>query len=159
MNKVILVGRLIRDPEFNTTSGGIQMCRFTVAVDRPYSGRDGGERQSDFLNVVAWRQQAEFVSKYFRKGSAIAVIGSIRTGSYDAQDGTKRYTTDIYADTVEFVPKSYEDSSSTGSTSYNTSYGGQTGPSISVAEPKKAQKSKKIDDLEVINDDDNDLPF
>ena len=157
-NLVVLTGRLTADPELKTTPNGIPVTSFSIAVNRNY--RSGEEPQTDFINIVAWRQQAEFVSKYFRKGSAIAVIGSIRTGSYDAQDGTKRYTTDIYADTVEFVPKSYEDSSSTGSTSYNTSYGGgQSGPSISVAEPKKAQKSKKIDDLEVINDDDNDLPF
>jgi len=162
LNKVILGGRVVADPELKQTPSGVSVLRLRVAVNRRFSNRNAEqtEPQADFFDVVAWRQTAEFAAKYFRKGSAIAVIGSIRTGSYDAQDGTKRYTTDIYADTVEFVPKSYEDSSSTGSTSYNTSYGGgQSGPSISVAEPKKAQKSKKIDDLEVINDDDNDLPF
>ncbi len=143
MNKVILIGRLVRDPELNTTSGGVSVCRFTVAVDRPYSSKEG-ERQADFLPVVAWRQVAEFVNKYFRKGSPCAITGSIRTGSYDAQDGTKRYTTEIYADTVEFVPRNNDDYSGTT----------QSAP----AQPSKAQKNK-IDELEVIKDDDGELPF
>lgn len=143
MNKVILIGRLVRDPELSTTSGGTSVCRFTLAVDRPYS-KDSTERQADFLPCVAWRSNAEFVSKYFHKGSPCAVVGSVRTGSYDAQDGTKRYTTDIFVDNVEFVPRSNDDYSS--------------GSKPASMQQPRAQKNK-IDELEVIKDDDGELPF
>lgn len=143
MNKVILIGRLVRDPELSTTSSGMSYCRFTLAVDRPYN-KDSSEKQADFIPIVAWRQSAEFVNKYFRKGSPCVVTGSIRTGSYDAQDGTKRYTTDVFAENVEFVPRTNDDFSS-GS--------GQA----STVQPKTSKP--KIDELEVIDSNDGDLPF
>ena len=137
MNKVVLIGRLARDPDSSTIGAGTARCRFTVAVDRPFF-KGEGEKQADFISVVAWRQQAEFVSKYFRKGSPIAIEGSIRTGSYEAQDGSKRYTTDVYAERIEFVPR-------------NADGGDVTMPS--------AQRKTQISDLEEIKDDDTDLPF
>ena len=102
MNKAILIGNLTKDPELSTTNSGISVCRFTLAVSRRFIG-SSGERETDFLNIIAWRSQAENCSKYLRKGSKCAVIGSIQTRSYDAQDGSKRYITEITADEVEFL--------------------------------------------------------
>ena len=101
MNNVCLVGRLTRDPELRTTSSGLSTCRFSIAVD----GRPGanGEPHTDFINIVVWRNQAENVSKYCKKGSLVGVTGRIQTGSYQAQDGTTRYTTDVVADNVRFL--------------------------------------------------------
>ena len=102
MNKVILIGNLTKDPELTTTNSGISVCRFTLAVSRRYVGTSG-ERETDFLNIVVWRNQAENCSKYLKKGSKCAVVGSLQTRSYDAQDGSKRYVTEITADEVEFL--------------------------------------------------------
>ena len=102
MNKVVLVGRLTRDPEVRTNSSGISSARFTVAVNRNYKNREG-QYDADFVSCVAFRNTAEFIGKFFKKGSMIGLEGRIQTGSYDAQDGTKRYTTDVAVDNVEFV--------------------------------------------------------
>ena len=117
MNNVSLIGRLTADPELRHTQSGIAMTRFSIAVDRQFT-KAGEEKQADFINIVACRQTAEFICKYFGKGQRIAITGSIRTGSYTAQDGTKRYTFEVYADNVEFCePK--RDSSYSGGNSYN----------------------------------------
>ncbi len=100
LNCAVIMGRLTTDPELRTTSSNISFVRFSVAVDRAYQ-RQGSERQTDFINVVAWRQTADFVSKYFRKGQMIAVQGSIQTGSYE-KDGVRRQTFEILADNVSF---------------------------------------------------------
>lgn len=102
MNKAIIIGRLTRDPEMRTTTSGINSTTFTVAVSRNYTNPNG-ERETDFLNCVAWRKQAENIAKYCTKGSQVAVEGRIQTRSYDAQDGTKRYVTEIIADNVTFL--------------------------------------------------------
>ncbi len=102
MNKVILIGRLARDPEMRTTNSGTSVTRFTLAVTRPFQDQNG-ERGADFINCVAWRRQAENIAKYCSKGSQVAIEGRIQTGSYDAQDGTKRYTTDIICDNCTFL--------------------------------------------------------
>ena len=99
MNKVILIGRLTKDPELRFTEGsGMAVSRFTVAVNRQFK-----KDETDFINCVAFGKTAETISQYLTKGRQIAVIGSIRTGSYDAQDGTKRYTTDVAVESFEFV--------------------------------------------------------
>lgn len=97
MNNVSLIGRLTKDPDLKTTQSGLSVCRFTVAVDRPYSK----EKQTDFINCIAWRQTADFICKYFTKGQRIALIGSIQTGSYE-KDGSKVYTTEVNVSNVEF---------------------------------------------------------
>lgn len=102
MNKVILIGNLTRDPELNTTPSGVSVCKFSIAVQRRFVNSEG-EREADFLNIVAWRGLGENCHKYLRKGSKAAVVGNIQTRSYDAEDGTKRYVTEIIADEVEFV--------------------------------------------------------
>ena len=102
MNKAILIGRLTRDPEMRTTSSGIATTTFSIAVNRNFTNQNG-EREADFINIVTWRKQAENVAKYCTKGSQVAVDGRIQTRSYDAQDGTKRYVTEVVADNVTFL--------------------------------------------------------
>lgn len=102
MNKAILVGNLTKEPEQRTTSSGIAVTSFTVAVRRRYKDADGNY-QADFINCVAWRSTAEFVAKYFTKGSRIGVAGTIQTRTYDDQNGNKRYVTEVVADEVEFA--------------------------------------------------------
>ena len=109
MNKVILVGNLTRDPEYQTTPSGVSLARFSIAVQRRYSNADGN-READFINLVAWRGQADFVNKYFKKGSRIGVCGSLQTRSYEANDGTKRTVTEVVVDDVEFVGPKQDDS-------------------------------------------------
>ena len=102
MNKVILIGNLANDPEPFTTQSGISRSTFRIAVQRRFANAQG-VREADFLTVVAWRQSADFCNRYLTKGSKVAVEGSIQTRSYDAQDGSKRYVTEIIADSVESV--------------------------------------------------------
>ena len=102
MNKVILIGNLTRDPELSTTSSGINYCRFSLAVQRRFAG-SSGEREADFINIVVWRAQADNCHKYLKKGSKACVVGNLQTRSYDGQDGTKRYVTEVVAEEVEFL--------------------------------------------------------
>lgn len=102
MNKVLLVGNLTKDPELTTTTNGISVCRFSIAVSRRYVGASG-ERETDFINIVVWRGQAENCHKYLKKGSKCGIVGTLQTRSYDAQDGSKRYVTEVVADEVEFI--------------------------------------------------------
>lgn len=101
LNKVILMGRLTRDPELKYTPANVPVCSFSVAVDRRFV-KQGEQRQADFINVVAWRQSAEFVSKYFAKGRMINVVGSLQTRTWDDAQGVKRYVTEVIADEVNF---------------------------------------------------------
>lgn len=102
MNKAILIGNLTKDIELSTTPSGISVAKFTVATQRKYANADG-EREADFHNCVAWRGLAENLAKYCGKGSKISVVGEIQTRNYEAQDGTKRYVTEIVANEIEFV--------------------------------------------------------
>ncbi|MGM9646551.1 MAG: single-stranded DNA-binding protein [Eubacteriales bacterium] len=106
-NKVILGGRLTADPELKTTQSGTSVTSFSVAINRKYAA-DGQQPQADFINVVAWRQTAEFVSRYFRKGSSICVTGSLQTRSYTDRDGQKRTVTEVIADEANFVDSKSE---------------------------------------------------
>ena len=101
MNKVMLIGRITKDPELRYTSSNIPSVRFTLAVNRPFENQNG-ERETDFINIVVWRKQAENVKKYVSKGSLVAVEGRIQTGSYE-KDGQRIYTTDVVADNVQFL--------------------------------------------------------
>ncbi|MCQ2532475.1 MAG: single-stranded DNA-binding protein [Saccharofermentans sp.] len=102
MNKVILVGRLTKDPEVKNTSSQVPFCNFTVAVDRRFKDANG-QRQADFISCVAWRQTASFIGSYFRKGSKIGLTGSIQTRTYDDNNGQKRYVTEVVVEEAEFV--------------------------------------------------------
>ena len=102
MNKVILIGNLANDPEARTTQSGISQSTFRLAVQRRYANQQG-VREADFFTIIAWRQTADFCNRYLSKGRKVAVEGSIQNRSYDAQDGSKRYVTEIFADSVEAV--------------------------------------------------------
>ena len=101
INKVILMGRLCADPELRNTQSGIAVCRFRIAVNRQYS--KSSDQKADFINIVAWRQLADLCGRYLSKGRKCAVVGSIQTRTYDAQDGSKRHVTEVVADEVEFL--------------------------------------------------------
>lgn len=103
LNKVILGGRLTADPVLKTTPSGISVTSFTVAVNRRFGGKNGEDAQADFFNVTAWRQTAEFITRYFRKASSICVVGSIQTRTWMDQNGQKRFATEIVADEAYFV--------------------------------------------------------
>lgn len=102
MNKVILVGRLTKDPEIKSTSSQVQFVNFTIAVDRRFKDASG-QRQADFISCVAWRQTAAFINQYFHRGSKIGVIGSIQTRTYDDANGQRRYVTEVVVEEAEFV--------------------------------------------------------
>ena len=102
MNRVVLIGNLAADPESRTTQSGITQCTLRLAVQRRFVNQQTGKREADFIPVVCWRQTADFCARYLSKGRKIAVEGSLQTRSYDAQDGSKRYVTEVIADNVEF---------------------------------------------------------
>ena len=102
LNQTVLMGRLVRDPELRRTQSGVPVATFRIAVDRDYSNRETGEREADFLDVVAWRQTAEFVNKYFSKGSMAAVTGRLQSRSWTDNQGNKRYCVDVVAQSVYF---------------------------------------------------------
>ena len=102
LNKVVLIGRLTKDPDLRYTQSGIAVAKFNLAVDRGFKGQDG-EKQTDFIPITAWRTQAENCAKYLAKGRLTAVSGRIQVRSYDGQDGQKRYVTEVVADEVQFL--------------------------------------------------------
>ena len=102
MNKLFLIGNLTRDPEMSETATGVAFCRLGIAVNRPYQGSDG-ERATDFFNVTVWRTHAENCGRYLKKGSKVAIVGSLQNRQYEDKDGNKRQVTDIIANEVEFL--------------------------------------------------------
>lgn len=134
MNKVVLVGNLTHDPEFSQTSGGVSLCRFSIAVNRAFINANG-EREADFLNIVTWRGLADTCAKYLHKGSKVSVSGSLQTSSYESKNGEKRYRTDVVADEVEFL----------------------SSPKNEAAEPNQAAQKKAKEELVPSKDDG--LPF
>lgn len=111
MNKVFLIGNLTKDPEMRSTQSGVAVCNFTIAVNRRFRNQQTGQQETDFLNVIAWRQLAELCNKYLAKGRKVAVTGSIQTRTYETKDGSKRTTWDIVADEVEFLTTQNQQSS------------------------------------------------
>lgn len=142
MNVTTLVGRVVRDIELNYTGNGTAVANFTVAVDRRFKNAQG-EYDADFIDVVVWRQTAEFVSKYFKKGSPIAVQGSIQTRNYENSEGRKVYVTEVVADNVSFVPRD------------NSQQGGQSQSAFEQVTPD----SNPFADASATDVSDDDLPF
>lgn len=108
MNKWTGTGRLTKDVELATTSNGVSVARFTIAVNRRFTNADG-EREADFINCVAWRKTAEILAKYCQKGDRIGVVGELQTRSYEAKDGSKRYLSEIIVEEIDFLEKKKED--------------------------------------------------
>ena len=147
INVVVLMGRLVADPELKQTQNGTSVCSFRIAVDRNVANKQTGERQADFINITAWRQTAEFVCKYFRKGSMIAIEGSLQTRSYTDKDGNNRTAYDVVANNVSFTGSKVES-------------GTRDGGAVPFEVPATAFSSGSNGDFEVVNEqEDDDLPF
>ena len=164
MNQVQLVGNLTRDPEGGTTQSGIAYCRFTVACQRRFTNAQG-VLEADFISCLAWRQTAEFIQRYFSKGSRIGLVGSIQTGSYTAQDGSKRYTTEVLVDNVEFVG-SRSDGGGQAAQSAQTGTGqtNRNGTIPGIMQPPRNQQqrmdlTRQQDNGGFMEVDDDELPF
>lgn len=147
INMVALMGRMTYEPELRTTPSGVSVLRFQVACDRNFQ-KDSQNRQADFIDCVAWRQTAEFISRYFHKGSMIAVEGTIQTSNYTDKDGNKRKQIEVLANNASFC----------GGKAENGSQGTQDGMDINP-EPTPSYASVDNSDFEEIVDDDDDLPF
>ncbi len=133
LNNAVIMGRLVADPELRTTGSGISVTSFTVAVDRRFN-RQGEERQADFIDIIAWRQTAEFVCKYFRKGSMIAIQGYIQTRMYEDKNGNKRKAVEIVADNVSFCGSKNESNNGSSYTRDDSFVNAQPAPSYSTAD-------------------------
>ena len=125
-NKVILIGNMTADPELKQTTSGISVCSFSIGVNRRYSKADQGQQSVDFINIVSWRQQAEFVSRYFKKGSSIIVCGSLQTRNWTDNQGAKRYVTEVVADEVSFVAPASANTAQAGAGYTPEAYGAPT---------------------------------
>ena len=155
LNHITIMGRLTRDPELRRTGSGIAVASFTVAVDRDFGGRDGGEKETDFIDCVAWRQTGEFVSKYFTKGRMAVVSGRLQIRGWTDKDGNKRRTAEVVADNVYFG-----DSKRDGDN--GSSYGGNTysAPAApAYGEYSAPAASAPASDFAMLDDDDAQLPF
>ena len=142
MNKVILIGNLTKDPEQSYTPSNICVCRFTVAVNRSYSSQNG-DKQTDFLPVVCWRNQAENCAKHLKKGSKVGVSGSIQTRTYADANGVRRYVTEIVADEVQFLSTRNENGE---------------GDLPEIPEVRETRRAPRVEDARPVASDD-DLPF
>ena len=157
LNHITIMGRLTRDPELRRTGSGIAVASFTVAVDRDFGSRDGGERETDFIDCVAWRQTGEFVSKYFTKGSMIVVSGRLQIRSWNDKDGNKRRTAEVVADNVYFGDSKRDDQ---GGSSYSgNSYGSYGSAPAAPAYGGYSAPSAPASDFAMLDDDDAQLPF
>ena len=125
MNRVVLMGRMTKDPEMRQTQSGVSVCRFTLAVNRRFAKE--GQMTADFINCTAWRQQADFISKYFQKGNMIAVVGSIQTSTWEGQDGKKQYSTDILVDEAYFTGSKTEGTTIAQSQTESSDFGDMEG--------------------------------
>ena len=173
LNHITIMGRLTRDPELRRTGSGIAVASFTVAVDRDFGGRDGGEKETDFIDCVAWRQTGEFVSKYFTKGSMIVVSGRLQIRSWTDKDGNKRRTAEVVADNVYFGEsrRSSESNASYGGNTYggnayggnnyggNSYGGGYNAPAPNYGGSNYAAPAAPASDFAMLEDDDAQLPF
>jgi single-strand DNA-binding protein len=140
LNHIIIMGRLTRDPELRRTGSGIAVASFTVAVDRDFGGRDGGEKETDFIDCVAWRQTGEFVSKYFTKGRMIVVSGRLQIRSWTDKEGNKRRTAEVIADNCYFGDSKEQDT--------HTGF-----------VPNKSVPAPSAQNFALLDDDDAQLPF
>ena len=168
LNHITIMGRLTRDPELRRTGSGIAVASFSLAVDRDFSPRDGGERETDFIDCVAWRQTGEFVSKYFTKGRMAVVSGRLQIRSWTDKDGNKRRSAEVVADNVYFGD-SKRDSDNSGSSYGGNAYGGNNygnnygnNAYSAPAAPRfggYSAPAAPASDFAMLDDDDAQLPF
>ena len=168
LNHITIMGRLTRDPELRRTGSGVAVASFTVAVDRDFGKNENGERETDFIDCVAWRQTGEFVSKYFTKGRMAVVSGRLQIRSWTDKDGNKRRTAEVVADNVYFGDSKRDNDSGSsygGNTYGGNSYGNNNygGNSYSAPAPSyggySAPAAAPVSDFAMLEDDDAQLPF
>ncbi len=174
LNHIVIMGRLTRDPELRRTGSGIAVASFSVAVDRDFGGRDGGEKETDFIDCVAWRQTGEFVSKYFTKGRMIVVSGRLQIRSWTDKEGNKRRTAEVVADNCYFGDSKRDNDGSNaygGNTYGGNAYGGSSYGNNNYASPNaynapapsyggySAPAAPAASDFAMLEDDDAQLPF
>ena len=155
LNKIFLQGRLVADPELRHTQSGIAVASFRLAVDRDFKDRDTGERKADFINIVAWRQTGEFVSRFFTKGRMAIVEGKLQTRDYTDRDGNRRYATEVVADNVYFGD-SRRDAEAGG---YGAPSGGYAPPAPAPSTGYAAPSGPAGNEFGDLADDDGELPF
>ena len=151
LNHITIMGRLTRDPELRRTGSGVAVSSFAVAVDRDFGGRDGGEKETDFIDCVAWRQTGEFLSKYFTKGRMIVVSGRLQIRSWTDKDGNKRRTADVVADNCYFGDSKRDGDG-------GNTYGGYAAPAA-PAYGSYSAPAAPASDFAMLADDDSSLPF
>ena len=149
LNHITIMGRFVRDPELRRTGSGIAVASFTLAVDRDFKSSNGGDKEVDFIDCVAWRQAGEFVSKYFTRGRMAVVSGRLQIRSWTDKDGNKRRTAEVVADNVYFADSKSENTSSVTQQSASASYG----------TPVYSAPSYPASDFAMLEDDDAQLPF
>jgi single-strand DNA-binding protein len=159
LNHIVLQGRLVRDPELRRTGSGVAVASFTVAVDRDFGGRDGGEKETDFIDCVAWRQTGEFVSKYFTKGSMIVVSGRLQIRNWTDKEGNKRRNAEVVADSVYFGDSKKSDQGNSTFQPQFASQGNQNPYSETEALIAKYSAPSGASDFAMLDDDDAQLPF
>ena len=164
LNHIVIMGRLTRDPELRRTGSGVAVASFSLAVDRDFAPKDGGERETDFIDCVAWRQTGEFVSKYCAKGRMAVVSGRLQIRSWTDKDGNKRRTAEVVADNVYFGDSKRDNDGGNSSYSGNA-YGGNSYGSNAYSAPApsyggySAPASAPASDFAMLEDDDAQLPF
>ena len=155
LNHITLMGRLTRDPELRRTGSGVAVASFSIAVDRDFGGRDGGEKKTDFIDCVAWRQTGEFISKYFTKGRMIVVDGRLEMRDWTDRDGNKRTNAEVIVENAYFGDSKRDDNA-------GSSYGGNTYGHSAPAAPAYGGYSAPAapaSDFAMLDDDDAQLPF
>ena len=154
LNHITIMGRLTRDPELRRTGSGVAVASFTLAVDRDFGKNENGERETDFIDCVAWRQTGEFVSKYFTKGRMAVVSGRLQIRSWTDKDGNKRRTAEVVADNVYFGDSKKDEGGNSSYGGYNA-YGSAPAPAYGGYSAPSAPAS----DFAMLSDDDAQLPF
>ena len=162
LNHITIMGRLTRDPELRYTQSQTPVASFTLAVDRDFGGRDGGEKQTDFIDCVAWRQTAEFVSKYFAKGSMAVVSGRLQIRDWTDREGGKRRSAEVVVDNMYFGESKRGSEGTSNYSSYGNSNGGYNSnpaPAPSYGGGYSAPAAAPASDFAMLEDDDAQLPF
>lgn len=150
MNKVFLIGNLTKDPEMRSTQSGVAVCNFSIAVNRRFRNPQTGQQETDYLNIIAWRQLAELCSKYLAKGRKVAVAGSIQTRQYEAKDGSKRTAWDIVADEVEFLtPQNQQSGAQSAPGAYTTAASKDSGAAYTPQPHNDFGGFTQVDDEEL----------
>ena len=160
LNHIVIMGRLVRDPELRRTGSGIAVASFRVAVDRDFAPKDGGERKADFIDCVAWRQTGEFISKYFAKGRMIVVEGRLEMRDWTDKDGNKRTSAEVVVDNAYFGDSKRDGDNAYGGNSYgNNNYGGNAYSAPAPSYGGYSAPAAPASDFAMLSDDDAQLPF